>query len=717
MKTDAAVKNKDQDSLNRYAFAEDLVKGLLDNFENGQDSIVIGLNGEWGSGKSSLLEFVKNEIINQTKNDPFRNLLFEFNPWRIINQDQLQDQFLKELGIIVGNRSISYEALKKDTKKFINVAETANKANPELVSKIGISTIASLIKNFSKDSSISELKKEVDERLEDDNIKLFVVIDDIDRLRPKEITEIFQLIKLNANFKNTYFLIAFDKDIVIDSLSNEYKINGEKYIEKIIQIDYTIPSIPNEDISRIFAEEIDKIIEKLNLNIKLEQIGSFWDKYLKYYFTNIRHIYRFCNALELRLPSIYPDINFQDFLLIETIRIFEYKIYDWIYKNHEKLTFARVNEMSVFFNGVGGNDKDINEDINKLFAAAKEVQDARSKTKDLLIDLFSLDSGNQYNYIKEDIVNNKKIVSPEYFEQYFSFKISSKNIPEAAYTNFIKGNYAVKKEILNQYRDKNILHKFLNGLAYKVQEASEKEKFTTNFSELLQYSDEELKNYTTEYFNQRGWFAILSFLVTLSNEFKENNGYDLLFDELLKKENSYSSFFVLDFLYNEVFLKNNFRIVSLIPKDYLESKRDKIKKQYNILVQNISNTISENTYNLDDYTIRHILIRLSENKPDIYSQIIESLLAIDDKAILLFRISLSTLTQSNYKGIGYAILDESFILPNLSVKIFNERLSQIELSSYKGDRSEFLELFYNLKEHSFKDNMFIKLDGDIMTKE
>ena len=269
MKADSPVCRKEDDLLDRFTFAEQLVKGLLTNFENRQDSIVIGLNGEWGSGKSSLLAFIESEIKNQTSKEPFRNYFFSFNPWRILNQDDLQIQFLKGLGEILGNYSIANEQLKEDFKKFGSVAGDANKVNFEPLSKSVIGTIAALIKGFTKESSLLDLKKEVDERLADNNIKFFILIDDVDRLQPKEIVEIFQLIKLNANFKNTYFIVAFDKNVVINALTKEFGLDGEKYLEKIVQIDYTIPAIATEDISKFFASEVNKIITSVHYKLNI----------------------------------------------------------------------------------------------------------------------------------------------------------------------------------------------------------------------------------------------------------------------------------------------------------------------------------------------------------------------------------------------------------------------------------------------------------------
>ncbi|MBL4710429.1 MAG: hypothetical protein JKY48_18520, partial [Flavobacteriales bacterium] len=172
MRTDTHLNVKDD--LNRYQFAKTLVKGLLSSFENGQESLVVGLNGEWGLGKSTLLEYIKCEIEEQTKEVDSRNFIVDFNPWSTSNQVNIQEEFFKVLGEKLGNYNVQLEQAKTDFRNLAETATEVNKVNPDVTTKFGVGTISSIIKKFTREQSTSKLKKEVDERLEDDNIKLFI---------------------------------------------------------------------------------------------------------------------------------------------------------------------------------------------------------------------------------------------------------------------------------------------------------------------------------------------------------------------------------------------------------------------------------------------------------------------------------------------------------------------------------------------------------------
>ena len=75
------------------------------------------------------------------------------------------------------------------------------------------------------------------------------MIDDIDRLNHVEIRQVFQLVKKLADFKNTVYLLAFDKDVVLDGFEAKCKqAPGEQYLEKIITVPFDVPNPSPSDI-------------------------------------------------------------------------------------------------------------------------------------------------------------------------------------------------------------------------------------------------------------------------------------------------------------------------------------------------------------------------------------------------------------------------------------------------------------------------------------
>lgn len=712
MNSDAAVKVKKEDLLNRYGFASEIVKGILSSFQNGQDSMVIGINGEWGCGKSSLMEFIKSEILINTQTDPYRNYIFEFNPWRIRGNDELLKEFLVELGKILGNYSESYENLKTDFNRLVDAADKINAINPNTTSKFaikGIKTIKDLIK---KPLSLEILKSESLERLADQNIKLFVFIDDLDRCTPKEITKLFQVVKLNLNYKNTVFFIAYDKEIVVSSLNREYGKNGEKYLEKIVQVDYLVPKILPERLKLLFRDNLSTFNNRFKLNIQLFDIDSIWESGLKKYISSLRHIYRLINALELRISHIIEDVYPFDFLILESIRIFEYSVYEWIYKHREDLIYR---EMAL----VPNINVAVKEDSSKndYIQNHPELKNTSSETKSLLLILFEVDDSLDPGvfYLKKprgrssDIDINRRISSQKYFDHYFSFEVSSQNLPNKEIRNFIEAIPSKKKEILASNLSKNIFERFLEQLSGTI--VTEPFQIKSDvFEILLDYSDEhqfEVKNVGDYKMNA---LALVLRIITkigksLINQEEQNLILDLI---LIKRDGSYSRFYLLDQLFlrvpdGKIYPETDFFSETLIKERYTE-----INVRLKSYVKFFGESTISDLSRYDIFLVKYFLTRYNDFYPKKYKAAMGKLLKVPDNLLLLFRSSLTQATRSGYDKPGYNLKDHQ--LREFSTDRFDKLISKINPVDLNDENKKYYNLFLKLKENRFNKDQFFTLD-------
>ena len=92
-------------------------------------------------------------------------------------------------------------------------------------------------KSFLKgDNTLIEKKEILNNKLLKYKGKIIVFIDDIDRLNKSEIRLLIQLIKAVCDFPNIIYVLSFDKSIVSSALSDEQSLDGNAYLEKIIQL-------------------------------------------------------------------------------------------------------------------------------------------------------------------------------------------------------------------------------------------------------------------------------------------------------------------------------------------------------------------------------------------------------------------------------------------------------------------------------------------------
>jgi hypothetical protein len=695
MRTDSPINKKEDDLLERYNFAIDIVKGLLNTFENGQNSITIGINGEWGSGKSSILEFIDTEINNQTKDETTLNVLFRFNPWLFTGQADLQKSFLTQLGIHLRTINPELTKLSEDIILISSLIEIANVFNPEIISKKfiggGSKIVQKIAKRIGKEPSLQSLKKRIDELLENSSIKVFVIIDDIDRLIPNEIANIFRLVNLNANFKNTFFFLSYDKLVVTKALEAEYKINGEQYIEKIIQLDYSIPKLSPEILEKLFLDNFNQISVKQRIPFSNKEFNRLWKAGLNEYFSNLRHIYRYFNSLEIRFPSIKDDVSFIDFSLIEAIRIFDYNAFEWIYKNKDSL----IQGIDILL-PMGGEGEEKQSLLD--FILNNKDLNAKLNTKHLINFIFKSIHFPEFNFAfnddnidQEKLEREKRIAHKDFFEHYFSFKISINNISQIEINEFLKSDDEDKILILNKYRKKKF-SLFLKRVVYNLNDNSKAPKLI-NF--ILNYSDKEDLQLLKDENGHNLLYTTISFLNDIGNKF----GFDIYLNEILGSTTSYSRFYLQTFLRNRLIGSSNIEVVKFFPEELVGKHKKKILEKFNLSLSYFSNYYLLDPKGKDLNIINNLLRLIFEEDIDKYREIVNEYLANVETALILFRCSVTIL--SGIGGISYSIQNDKYILPELTIEKFDSILGVINPKEYDGTNKEFLEIFHKLKEKGF----------------
>ena len=460
MYNDRPIKDEHQDKLNRTKFANSIAESII-NIPKNHDSIVIGLMGDWGTGKSSLLNLIGNKI------PPDVNIL-RFNPWNYYSQQTLFASFFDELS---NSLSLSNKIRTKFQKYKNKIYMGGITLGSSVVPQVG--ALANFISD-SESGTLDDIKKELDDIFKTQP-KTVVIIDDIDRLTPDEIKQIFQLVKSLADFPNLIYILAFDKKYVNYSLK-EWNIKDEKYyhteyfIDKIIQIPLTIPKFNDEDLYKIFESKFTEILsnhEDTDDNLDINKIYSF----LKPFFKNIREINRYCNALDFYLYSINNEVWIYDFALLTSIQIFATEIYNEIKYNKDLFTgfFSIYEEVP--------NITTLDKNNLKIFLKTIFNNNLKYKNeiKDILMELFpkvrsilsSIHTSDEEIFIK---IKHCGIMEEEYFDLYFTFdntnQLSQSRINHILYSS--KENIESLKEELINIKERKLLFKLINQLKFHV---------------------------------------------------------------------------------------------------------------------------------------------------------------------------------------------------------------------------------------------------------
>lgn len=257
------IKSIREDQLYRRKFIQRLLRALINPENEIATGVVVGVTGPWGSGKTSILNLLEEEIKSKYKT----SLVVRFDPWLVSGRDSIINQFFAELlGSLKRDKKLA-----KQLSKIIsllndysaNLAPLADYVVPGMSKfmKYGSSALATAL---SKRGSLHHVKKELLECLTKIDVPIVVMIDELDRVEDDEVRAIAQLVRAVADFPNVSYLLAFDPDRVIQALgsgapSDEQKSYGRAYLEKIVQFQIPLPVSLESEIGDLLAAELENL--------------------------------------------------------------------------------------------------------------------------------------------------------------------------------------------------------------------------------------------------------------------------------------------------------------------------------------------------------------------------------------------------------------------------------------------------------------------------
>jgi predicted KAP-like P-loop ATPase len=286
------------------------------------------------------------------------------------------------------------------------------------------------IKINATEKPINYIRDEIRTNLLKRDKKLIIIIDDIDRLNPDEIKEIFRLVKSNTDFPNTIFLLSFDRSIIEKNLELQAGINGKDYLEKIVQVNFDIPYALPQRISQFLFIELDKVLVQLPESREKLFDKTYWTNIYhsgyKNFFNNIRDVKRYINSLSFNISLMFKEksmeVNPIDFFAIEAIRVFIPEFYSFMKTNKKLFTDTTSDGYSLGRmreNLIEQRKSEIEQSIN-----TSQFQN-KSKIKELIIRMFPQLEGvfGNVHYSgssRSGWSRNLRICSEDYFDAYFT---------------------------------------------------------------------------------------------------------------------------------------------------------------------------------------------------------------------------------------------------------------------------------------------------------
>ncbi len=347
IKGDRPLGTGDKDQLGFREVAARIASSLVDH--RSDNGLVIGLEGAWGSGKSSLLYLIEDELGKFSEDQ--QPIIINFRPWLIGNRDALMDSLfgdftkrLDELAMDAGDlarvsASKAQEAaatLRKFTK-FVSRAASVMEVTGEVT---GISLLRWLGKgaraagemaNGEVAPQLFDVKEQLVEALKELNQRFIITIDDVDRLEPAEVMEVLRLIRAVGDFPNVIYLLCYDGDILAHSIKKAAKVkSGAAYLEKIVQLTIMVPQPEPLQLRQWFTDELYLLASTKNED-ELARLRSVVDYEGGAQLRTPRSVVRTLDAVRFSWPPLeMVGADLADFVFLQLIKDGNPSLYRWI---------------------------------------------------------------------------------------------------------------------------------------------------------------------------------------------------------------------------------------------------------------------------------------------------------------------------------------------------------------------------------------------------
>ena len=448
---DSPIIDKKDDLLGRSTFVSNLARSIVDN--KSTDTFCIGIYGKWGSGKTSIINMLKQEIGSVYEFDPNNQkpVVISFNPWNFsCNEHLLKQFFIRLYNELSSSKDRKLGKVGTAIKKYSFALEFSNYLPiPAYAAKLittagkkGAEIVGDKLESYSlsKSDDIFLQKEKVIKLLNEQERKLIVIIDDIDRLSNEEIRLVFKLINSVANFPNVIYLLSFDKYIVVKALEKVQEGNGNEYLEKIIQIPISLPEVKKDKINIVLFNKLDELLEVSGVKF-FDQ--SYWQavfpKCIEPFINNLRDINRLYNVISFKLNSISSETNFVDIVAISTIETFCPQIYQWIKDNRGILV---GDPWANIFNDQKSKEEWYKHYLEIFKSLLKDNRPGSINKENIIEALICMFPnlgklvGKHYAVLDQgELRKNKRMAHSEKFDLYFTLDINDVVIPSAEIEN------------------------------------------------------------------------------------------------------------------------------------------------------------------------------------------------------------------------------------------------------------------------------------------
>lgn len=307
-------------------------------------SLVVSIEGPWGSGKSTYLNFVRHELGPYVGNREC--VIVQFDPWWLSTGENLVLPFLSALG-----RALPQEARSQFAEAVSGLLRASRHVPDWLIALthnakgeanwlgqlLGAAKESggSLEAWMSRSKSPRAVRDDAAKALREAKVGLVVIVDDIDRLEGREALDVLRFVKSIGDLPRVTYLLAFDRDALKDTLKGAGIRKPNQFLEKIVQTTVPLPPIRDWRMRKLAIEQLSQALKVADEELSRDERFSAAVVAL---LRKPRDLARLVNNVAIVANTIEGEADKIDFLCLQALRMFDRDFYAAIAANKALLT-------------------------------------------------------------------------------------------------------------------------------------------------------------------------------------------------------------------------------------------------------------------------------------------------------------------------------------------------------------------------------------------
>ena len=307
--TDNAIVREKEDWLGFSGMAWLLCRNL-EMLDLRERSFTVGVIAPWGRGKSSFINLLRERL------EVREEIIVVFNPRGSKSVSSIPEDFFDTFAKELSRHYLGFGLLLARYTKHLGLLNQYEWTRP-------LGSLLTLVLPGKEQEAVNRTLRELGKRV-------YVLLDDLDRLSGEEILEVLKLMDRNASFSNTVFIVAYDKAYVNNVLKKHLDHGlAHSFIDKYIS--WEIP-LPKPDEERL--EQLMRIELRMRVNggypMLYKEIQRGWKEVgstVVESLNSVRDLKRYLNLMIPRYNGVFGKVDCRDYFLLYLLCYKDFGVY------------------------------------------------------------------------------------------------------------------------------------------------------------------------------------------------------------------------------------------------------------------------------------------------------------------------------------------------------------------------------------------------------